>query len=129
MNTILTIFVFAFFILTLCSVAASFYLYGMSVITRKVLIQFRRDQKRLARERNLWQDVSMRKLGLGSLKPPKETKKPESDDERVVPKVVSASQAIALEKAEKAKAPKINAQIVPQAIKEGFIKEAGEIVR
>jgi hypothetical protein len=108
----MTILLAILFLITIAASVCASYLYGLTKLQAKMIVEGKRREKRLHNSLNLWQNVYVKSKG-GALKeqPPKNT------EQKPARKIVSPSEVIA-----ELKEPKIQVKPVPQAIEAEFME-------
>jgi hypothetical protein len=114
-----------FILLFSTALAAATYLYGQTILLKRVLVQNARDKNRLLLDLKLWQNVVVRSRGLGGLAPQRgsESDKPP----RRATNVVAPTQVIGELKAEADKRPAIKSETLPPHVKQRFRAAANQL--
>src|SRR5687768_16577018 len=97
MTTFLIIALLSQFALVICAAILAAHFHSANILLRKFIIEQKRDKKRLQKELMMWQDVTVKRLGYGSLRTTANREQPDTGEKKAPPKVVSQSQAISMQ--------------------------------
>ena len=109
----------------LIAVFFAVYFFAANILLRKSLVEAKRREKRLTINLNSWQNVFLRKVGAGTLKPAP-ANKDKDETEPPTRRIIAPSQAIAEAKQQNVTQ---NTPTVPKSVENEFLTAAASIVR